>query len=279
MPGSFDEVADPLAPSGAAGGDAAGAQSEGAGTTHEPIADDADLELALEFAKIARDIQGDSTAAETFAHIVELAVATVDAAEHAAVTVVRGGKFETVASTDEVCRRVDQIQYDTSEGPCVESMTDNRTYRSNDLRSEPRFARFASRTVAETGVLSMLSFRLFTEEDTFGALNLYATRTDAFDEQSLTIGAIFATHAALAFDRVHEHEENENLERALATNREIAMAMGIVMADRRCTEQQAFTHLREVSQRLNRKLRDIAADVVRTGEIPTDSGNIARSIP
>jgi transcriptional regulator with GAF, ATPase, and Fis domain len=158
-------------------------------------------------------------------------------------------------------------------------MTENQTYRSNDLRSEQRFPGFASRTVAETGVLSMLSFRLFTDEETFGALNLYATRSDAFDEWSLTLGAIFATHAALAFDRVHEHEENENLERALATNREIAMAMGIVMADRGCTEEQAFAHLREISQRLNRKLRDIAADVVRTGEIPTASGGMTATNP
>ena len=224
--------------------------------------------LALEFAKIARDIQCDSTKSVTLARVVEFAVTTVAGAEQAAITVVKRGRFDTIASTDDLCLTVDQIQHDTGEGPCVESMTDNHVYCSNDLRSEPRFAVFASRAVAETGVLSMLSFRLFTAQQTLGALNLYSTRIAAYDEQSLTRGAIFATHAALALDRAHEREEVQGLERALETNRQIAMAMGIVMADRKCAQDQAFAHLRNVSQSLNRKLRDIAAEVVETGEVP-----------
>jgi AmiR/NasT family two-component response regulator len=59
-----------------------------------------------------------------------------------------------------------------------------------------------------------------------------------------------------------------NLEVALQTNRRIAMAIGIVMARRGFTEQQAFAQLRAESQRQHRKLRELAEDIVLTGEVP-----------
>jgi hypothetical protein len=56
-----------------------------------------------------------------------------------------------------------------------------------------------------------------------------------------------------------------NLELALATNREIGQAIGILMATEQVTADQAFDRLRSASQHLHRKLREIAADVVETG--------------
>jgi AmiR/NasT family two-component response regulator len=59
-----------------------------------------------------------------------------------------------------------------------------------------------------------------------------------------------------------------DLERALESNREIGVAMSILMAREMCTQSQAFNRLRTASQQLNRKLRDIADDVKRTGQLP-----------
>jgi ANTAR domain len=59
-----------------------------------------------------------------------------------------------------------------------------------------------------------------------------------------------------------------DLERAVQSNREIGVAMGILMAREMCTQSQAFNRLRTASQQLNRKLRDIADDVKRTGQLP-----------
>jgi hypothetical protein len=59
-----------------------------------------------------------------------------------------------------------------------------------------------------------------------------------------------------------------NLEQALATNREIGQAIGILMATEQITADQAFDRLRSASQHLHRKLRAIAADVVQTGMLP-----------
>jgi len=58
-------------------------------------------------------------------------------------------------------------------------------------------------------------------------------------------------------------EELEQLRAALVSNRRISMAMGILMIRRNLDEEQAFSYLRRVSQDSNRKLRDVAEDVIR----------------
>jgi AmiR/NasT family two-component response regulator len=58
----------------------------------------------------------------------------------------------------------------------------------------------------------------------------------------------------------------QHLERAVVSNRRIGMAMGILMERHRITEERAFDRLRELSQRRNMKLRDLAEQVIYTGD-------------
>ena len=62
----------------------------------------------------------------------------------------------------------------------------------------------------------------------------------------------------------------ENLERGLEHSRDIGAAMGILMASEKVTRDCAFEMLRMVSQRQNRKLYVVAAEVVETGALPID---------
>jgi hypothetical protein len=55
------------------------------------------------------------------------------------------------------------------------------------------------------------------------------------------------------------------LEQALTTNRRIGAAIGVVMAMEKVTYEGAFDILKRASQHTNRKLRDIAEDVLLTG--------------
>ncbi|TMK16611.1 MAG: ANTAR domain-containing protein, partial [Actinobacteria bacterium] len=69
---------------------------------------------------------------------------------------------------------------------------------------------------------------------------------------------------ALANAKVHERDIAlaTQLEEALASRAIIDQAKGIIMARDRCTAEEAFDSLRVASQAANRKLRDIARDVV-----------------
>jgi len=81
------------------------------------------------------------------------------------------------------------------------------------------------------------------------------------------------THYELAKLREFALDQAENkaanLERALSSNRQIGAAMGILMARLHLTDGQAFDLLRKASQNRHRKLRDIAEEVMVTGELPT----------
>ena len=189
--------------------------------------------LASQFAAVARALAAEATVAATLRRLVEIARVIVPGCHHAGVTVLRGGRPETPAATDEVSAAVDRVQYESGEGPCLSAILEQPTYRTGDLAAETRWPRFSAPAVARTGVHSVLAYRLFTEADTLGALNLYSREVDAFDDEAEAIGTILAAHAALALARAREREQISGLEQAVASNRSIGMAIGVLMAIRR----------------------------------------------
>lgn len=224
---------------------------------------DHDTELAETFAEVARELLAADTVDETLQRIADLAVGTVDGCDHAGVSLVRGRTITTPASSNGVPPRVDAIQYETDEGPCLDAIRDHEVFRTDDLATEERWPSFAHRAARETGVHSMLSFRLFADEDTLGALNLYCKRTGAFGEEARAVGAVLAAHAAVA---LRAAQAEQNLAEAVASRDVIGQAKGLLMARQGITADEAFALLRRASQRLNVKLRTVAERVVDQAE-------------
>lgn len=110
----------------------------------------------------------------------------------------------------------------------------------------------------------MLSFQLYVDGDNLGALNLYAYEPDAFTDDSEHVGLLFAAHAAVAFAGA---QKQDHLLRAMTTRGVIGQAMGILMERYQLTGDKAFQLLVRVSQHHNRKLTDIAEELIRTGEL------------
>jgi serine phosphatase RsbU (regulator of sigma subunit) len=171
--------------------------------------------FAETIADVARLMQSGGTAQQTLQKIVELAPSMVDGCDHASVSVVEGDHFMTPASSDEVPETVDRIQYETGQGPCLDAIREHEVFLTGDLRTEIRWPDFSARAAAETGVLSMLSFRLFLDAATLGSLNLYSRRQDAFTDGSRAVGGVFAAHAAVAFAAATEHDRSRRLGRDL----------------------------------------------------------------
>ncbi|MHA3700844.1 GAF and ANTAR domain-containing protein [Jatrophihabitans sp. YIM 134969] len=226
--------------------------------------------LAHTMVDVARLLHHEVGVQNTWNAITRLAVAQLDGVDHAGITVVRRGEFSTPASSGRLPEDVDALQYETGQGPCLSAISEEGTFRTADLAAETeRWPRFSRRAAAELDVHSMLSMRLFVQDDTLGALNFYSHRIGAFDDTIAEAGALFAAHAALALSNADEQDENLNLKRALDSSRLIGAATGILMAHHRLTQEQAFDVLRQVSQNSNRKLRDVADDVVHTGAVPS----------
>ncbi len=220
-------------------------------------------DVASELADVARELQGENSPRETWQRIVDLAVQQLEHCEYAAISLVRpNNRVDTPASSHPVTLKVDAIQYDTGQGPCLDAIREAEVFTTGDLGEERRWPAFAHQAVAETGIRSMLCFRLFVQQETLGALNLYARGVDAFDDHDRVIGSLFAAHAALAMSSAEQRQHGEQLESALDSSRVIGMAIGILMEQTKVPRLRAFEILSAASQRNNVKLRDLAETVV-----------------
>jgi ANTAR domain/GAF domain len=201
--------------------------------------------------------------------VVQFAAAGMPGVEHAGISLIQGNKQpETVAATGDLPLRVDEIHYELGEGPCLQALAQSDLVSSGDLSKDQQWPRFGPRVVEDTGVRSMVSFRLFLSQESRGALNFYSSRPQTFDQLALGVGALFAAYASLTLLNELHRDKAINLERALESSREIGTAVGILMARQLCTYDQAFDMLRAASQHTQRKLRDIARDVRETGALP-----------
>lgn len=218
------------------------------------------------FAEIARVLLAEPDVQHTLQRTVGLAVQTIDGCDFAGVSLVRSRTvIETPAYTDDLVRRGDELQYQLSEGPCLDAIWQQATVRSDDLATESRWPRWGPAVSKGLGFASTLSFQLFVAADTLGALNLYSRQPRAFDDDAVAVGLVFASHAAIALSGAQTHE---GLLTAVATRTEIGRAEGILMERYRLSAQQAFEVLRRASQETNVRLRDVAAELTRTGRTP-----------
>ncbi len=223
-------------------------------------------ELADRLAGLARLLELEQDLDRTLTAVVRAAVETVPGATHASISEIQQRRdVKTLAATGELSRAVDHAQYDSRQGPCLESLYDQRTVRLSNLTTERRWPQFVLRA-RELGVGSMLAVQLFVEGEDLGALNLLSRDTDAFGDESEHVALLFATHAAVAMsgERARSH-----LRAAVSSREAIGQAQGILMERFKVTASTAFQMLMLASQDSNRKLRDIADELISTGDLPT----------
>ncbi len=202
--------------------------------------------------------------------IVELAVGSIPGCDWAAITawpVKRQPR--SLAASHEVASAADRLQYELGEGPCLTAATDSEMVQLVDVATDEQWPRFSAAAAADTPVRSVMSFHL-ADLPHRSALNLYSGQAGAFDTEAISSAALFAAHARVLLIHAASADKAANLENALSTSRQIGAAIGILMNVHKITADQAFELLRESSQRLNRKLHDIAYDVTQTGTLPNN---------
>ncbi|MDQ3916537.1 MAG: GAF and ANTAR domain-containing protein [Actinomycetota bacterium] len=219
---------------------------------------------------LSKLVLADEDVSTTSQRIAGLAVHAIDGADHCSVSLVRKREIETVAATAEVGNRIDEVQYEIGEGPCLSSIEKHETFRIPDMERDETWPRFSKRAAEETGVRSMLAYVLEVHEDALGALNLTSTKTNAFDDDDVATGTVFAAQAGVALANALTHAQEKaqvaQLEEGLQTRKMIGQATGLLMAHEGLTSEEAFTKLVKVSQTANVKLREIARRYVDTWE-------------
>lgn len=173
----------------------------------------------------------------------------------------------TVASSHELAREVDEIQYGRGQGPCLQALRTGEPVLVTDLTADDRWPDYATHALGR-GIVSSLSLPLSVNGNTVGAINLYGTSTDQFGPQAASRADAFTRQAATALTIMIRHAEQVTLEgqlrEALQARAIIDQAIGIIMGRQRINSTDAFAVLREASQTRNVKLSAIAAELVET---------------
>ena len=222
-------------------------------------------ESVRELAAVAAGALAHRDLSDALNEICRSAVRAVPNADGSSLTSFTENGANAVASSDEWSKGLDEMQYVEREGPCYDAARSGVIFRIRDTTSEPRWPFYMPRA-ADSGVLSMLSLPLTIESKTTGALNVYSKQPDAFDSQAVSIAEIIAAHVNLA-SRVAAtlfgHKElADQLREAMASRSVIEQAKGVIMATTGGDPDSAFDVLRQQSQHENRKLREIAEEIV-----------------
>jgi len=218
-------------------------------------------ELAVRMAELARATALPRNVDEVLAGVTAATVEMIPATDTCGVLLIgKGGKFESLFGTSDLIYKLDALQEECGEGPCISAAVDELIVRTDDFAHEQRWPQY-SPAVTDLGVRSGLSFKLYTSENTAGALNLFSLRPHAFNGESEAIGAVLAAHAASA---IIASRHGEQLEAALNTRDTIGQAKGVIMERFNVDAVRAFEMLRKLSQTTNTRLIDIAQRVIDT---------------
>jgi hypothetical protein len=209
----------------------------------------------------------DHTMESALQEVAELAKGAVPGATEVSVTLVSKQRADTVVHTGDLALHLDESQYERGYGPCLDAANDGVIMHIEDMSTETRWGDY-TKVAAEQGVLSSVSLPITVHEERrlSAALNVYSTSSHAFDCEGMRTATSLAGYAETLLANMHEHDNSrqlvQQLAQALDTRPVIDQAKGILMRDRSCTAEEAFDLLVSASQRSNRKLRDIARDVV-----------------
>jgi GAF domain-containing protein len=221
--------------------------------------------LVERLGEMARELSGAHDLDEMLQLIVDLGEAYLEGCDGVSLMLIgKDRQISSPAYSSKVAYDSDQAQYETDEGPCLDALRQHETIVIDDLETETRWPDYRTRAL-ELGVRSMISFRLFAQEDTMGALDFYSSTPHAYDRTSRILGQVFASHASVALKAAITMA---GLEATIRTRDVIGQAKGIIMSRHTIPAEAAFELLRKISQQRNRPLREVADDIATTGEIP-----------
>jgi transcriptional regulator with GAF, ATPase, and Fis domain len=222
-------------------------------------------DLATALAALAEGVSAAHSVDDTLLSVTTAATDLIDGADSADILIISGRKkqFRSYAATSDLPRRMDDMQEQAGEGPCIEAATRETVVRVDDMETETRWPRFCPAAI-ESGVTSMLSFKLYTSQGILAALNIFGKAANCFDDRDEEVGLMLATNAAVALQLANSRAQFES---ALASRDVIGQAKGMIMERFSIDAVQAFSLLVKLSQDSNTPVAKISAQLVERGPL------------
>lgn len=212
---------------------------------------------------------GAENAVEFLSGLSGLAAAAVSEAAddqiECAVTLKLRRRPATVAGSSPRAVELDGIEQSLGDGPCIKALREMSPVIIDDVSEDPRWPEL-NQKFKEHGVHSSLGVPLEISGDSRAALNFFAAKPRAFnpDVYQKALGFAAAANNTLHLSvRINAAQNRaEDLEAALESRTAINLACGVIMAQNRCSQAEAMDILTKVSSNRNRKLRDVATELI-----------------
>jgi GAF domain-containing protein len=177
----------------------------------------------------------------------------------------RAGDLAFVAASDDAVVEIERYQERVNDGACYHAFRTGALVAAEDLTSDERWPGYRDRVLA-AGARAVLGLPMHAFGHTIGVMNVYRPSAGTWDADEVqSLRALTAIAAAFVVHHAGEQEASSvrtNLEAAIDSRDLIGQAKGLIMAREGVGSDEAFDRLRERSQRTNRKLRDVAAELV-----------------
>ncbi|MEQ4565870.1 GAF and ANTAR domain-containing protein [Paenarthrobacter sp. CAP02] len=182
-----------------------------------------------------------------------------------AVTLWRRKRALTIAGSSDNAVLLDSIEQSIGAGPAQASLEASAPVQLADAGTDQRWPEYC-KDLSVAGFRSALGVPLSLGEDSSAALNFFASEPGSFTEDAIGEAEVFADMAAQALRlalRISTADLlADDLKAAMARRTAIDLACGMIMAQSRCTHEQAFALLMKASQNRNEKLHDVAEGII-----------------
>lgn len=222
-----------------------------------------DIQSAM--AELAANFAGHTELEPILQTVATQAVRLIPEVDFADILLIDGDGHRSMAPTSPITVKLDTIQVELGQGPCLEAITSEPLVHSPDFGNESRWPDFSSAAM-DHGIQSMMSFHLYTHPDKTrgaitgrGALNLFSRNVGPFSPADQAVGAMLATHAATALIAANRQLQFES---ALHSRDVLGQAKGILMERFKVDAVRAFDLMVKLSQDSNTPVRVIAQRIV-----------------
>lgn len=232
---------------------------------------DSEKEKGPAFPGLLQDMVLDSDDVEEFlTKLVKVAGRALSAEDDevlCGVTLLRARTKTTVASNGPDAQKMDEVQYEYNDGPCLRAARQGTPHYVADFDTEERFPEY-SRAISGHGIKSALGVPIPLDGDATAALNFYSPLPHAFTDGAIEAAERFAEEVSaslrLAVRIARLTESSADMRAAMESRTTIDLAVGVIMGQNRCSQDAAMSILKAASSARNIKLRDVAASVLQS---------------
>jgi GAF domain-containing protein len=218
------------------------------------------------FVELANTMVDDFDVIEFLHRLAERCVELLDCTEAGLLLVDAAGVLRVMASSSERSDALDLLQTQNDEGPCFECFHCGEPVSSVNLMDERRRWPTFSPAAVERGFCSVQALPMRARGDTVGALNLFRAEPGQIWDDDLPLGQGMADIAAIALLQERSLRESrglvDQLQGALSSRVVIEQAKGVLAERAGISLDAAFARLRAYARTNNRRLSDVAGELI-----------------